>query len=339
MSPKLCIARCITADADFASIIGGTCYCSNDGPLNTGGSGRCSTPCPANAGLFCGGSGAKTAISVFRRAVKLIEGPLPVIPEPTGWRYSGCFFGDAYIAAATKTGKVYTYAANAAIGAQSCTTSCGSSYAYSAMYKNKCYCSNTAPGASLLAGLGQCTSQPCYGNTGQSCGGESNWVPALPNTYSIMIVVYIKAPTLLITAPPKVNTTAPQGWTYYGCYYGALYLLDTIFGGFQATGALDTVPSMSADRCITLCLKANLNFNYAMILRGACFCTARAPTEDLLSKNQSLCSEPCPGNPTQRCGGSDQGFSLSLGYRLVNIIGRLPKPPLVSGFQFKCHIA
>lgn len=338
MSPKICIALCVADGVDFAVVINDKCYCSNDRPSNADGSDKCSTVCPSNPGLICGGIGTVTsaAMSVFRRVITSIPGPLPAIPEPPGWRYSGCYFGDAYMATATFKGYVKYFESPVTLNATVCATTCtsdGRSFTYAGMYGARCYCSNTAPLLSVEAGIGHCTSRPCQGSKGEACGGESNYAPYLDNTRSLMTTLYVKAPTPSSTTPQIPDTPGPRDWTYWGCYYGALYLLDTILNGIYISAHVDAAPDMSGDRCIELCLAAsvlpNPTLNFALTLGGTCFCNTKPPTESLLAPNQTMCNEPCPDNSGQRCGGTDPNGQPSLGDHLINILGREVK---VSGF-------
>jgi len=331
MSPRLCIALCVAEGLEVAVVINNQCYCSNDTPAFNAGSNACNLACPLNSGLFCGGI---AAISVFRRAITAIAGPLPANPEPTGWQYSGCFYGDAWLALAPY---VSYYNSTVGLNASTCTTVCaagnnGTSYTYAALYGRRCYCSNSAASLGLQAGIGQC-GRACEINTTEACGGESNYVPYQSNTRSIMITLYVQAPAPPTTVPQTPETPGPQGWQYYGCYYGAIYLLDAIMNGIQISALLDVVPNMSGDRCISLCLAAStsVTLDFALTLGGTCFCTPKPPTENLLSPNQAQCNVPCPGNSAQRCGGNDDTRPPTLGARLVTILGRRAK---VSGFPY-----
>lgn len=338
MSPSICISLCVADGVDFAVVVNGTCYCSNDKPTYTEGSNHCNQACPGNPNLFCGGTGPllQAAMSVFRRAISSVSVPLPAIPAPTNWQYSGCFFGDAYLSVAMNKGYVQYIAYPSPISASICTTICtsnGRSYVYAALYASRCYCSNTAPVASLQAGPGQCTSTACQSNTAEACGGVSNYAPYLTDTRSLMINVYVQASVPPSTTPQVPNTPGPSDWTYWGCYYGALYLLDTILNGFQVSALLDAVVDMSGSRCVTLCLGASVlphpTFNFALTLGGTCFCSTKAPTEDALSSNQTMCNAPCPNHLGQRCGGQDPSNPPNLGRELINVVGRTAK---VSGF-------
>ncbi|KAF1832500.1 hypothetical protein BDW02DRAFT_423912 [Decorospora gaudefroyi] len=335
MSPSICISLCVADGLEVAAVINDQCYCSNDTPTFDHGSDQCTTPCPLNPKQLCGGT---QTMSVFRRAITAIPGPLPAIPEPTGWRYSGCFFGDAWIASAP-----YSVAGTlgSEMNAETCTTTCatgdlGIEYTYSALYVDTCYCSNSAL-STLLAGIGQCT-QPCVGVPTEACGGLSNYAPYLDSPGSLMITLYTTAPPPPSTTPLLPGTQGPLDWIYYGCYYGALYLLDTILGGIQVSALLDaTSPSISGERCVELCLAADTNpiLNFALTLGATCFCNVEAPPEALLALDQSLCNEPCYGNPDERCGGDDPTAQLSLGTSLVNIFGRQVE---VSGFLVCCRL-
>jgi hypothetical protein len=142
-----------------------------------------------------------------------------------------------------------------------------------------------------------------------------------------MISLYVKTPTPPSTPPQVPATPGPQGWHYYDCYYIALYLLDTLLNGIQVPALIDVVPNMSGNKCVSLYLGAHLKsaLNFALTLGGLCFCRMKPPTEGLLSENQSMCNEPCPGNSTQRCGGSDFTRPPALEGSLVNILGGLPR--------------
>jgi hypothetical protein len=265
-------------------------------------------------------------MSVFRRAITSTPGPLPVIPEPTGWRYSGCFFGDAWLATAPY---ITYYASTVGLSAAECTSVCttgknGVTYTYAALYGRRCYCSNSIATLSVQAGVGQCT-RACELNTAETCGGESNYAPYLSNTRSLMISLYVKAPTPPSTTPQVPETPGPQGWQCYVCYYGASYLLDTILNGIQISALVDIIPNMSGDHCISLCfcLKASPALDFALTLGGTCICNSQPPTEDLLSSDQTMCNEPCPGNPTERCGGTDPASPPTLGRSLVNAFSRI----------------
>ncbi|KAL7775774.1 hypothetical protein CFE70_009618 [Pyrenophora teres f. teres 0-1] len=314
MSPKLCIALCVADGLEVAVVINAQCYCSNDTPAFNAGSNTCNLACPLNVGLFCGGT---SSISVFRRAITAISGPLPASPEPTGWQYSGCFYGDAWLALSPY---ITYYNSTVGLNAAVCTTICargnnGISYTYAALYGRRCYCSNSPASLGLQAGVGQC-GRACEVKTTEACGGESNYVPYQNNARSLMITLYVRAPAPATTVPQTPATPGPQAWQYYGCYYGAVYLLDAIMNGIQISALLDPMPSMSGDRCISLCLAAstNLTLDFALTLGGTCFCNQKPPTENLLAGNQGLCDVACPGsNGTQRCGGSDTATPLTLG--------------------------
>lgn len=344
MSPKICIASCVANGNEFAIVRNNLCFCSDLAPTDAQGSDSCNTVCPllpVNSNLFCGGLGLGrlAAMSVFRRAIMslplapLPPIPLPAIPEPTGWRYSGCFFGDAWILGA---GYSLHFPSPRDISAEICSLTCstgGRSYTYAGLHKRVCYCSNFAPLAGLQAGLGHCTSEACAGYPGESCGGLSNYAPYLANTKSIMITIYVRAPPVVTTAVRVFDAAMSQGWSYWGCYYGALYLLDTILTGTQTTSLIDPTPYMSADKCIAQCLGYNSNpaYKFALTLGGACFCSTKTPTDDLLSGSQLMCNEPCPSNAGERCGGFDPLRPSTLGGALINIYGRTVK---VSGFRF-----
>ncbi|EDU49696.1 WSC domain containing protein [Pyrenophora tritici-repentis] len=172
MSPKLCIALCVADRLEVAVVINTQCYCSNDTPAFNSGSNTCNLTCPLNTGLFCGGT---SAISVFRRAITALPVPLPASPEPTGWQYSGCFYGDAWLALSP-----YITFYNSTVG-------------LNATYQR-------AANLGLQTSIGQC-GRACDVNTTEACGGESNSVPYQTATRSLMITLYTLAPAPAKTVP------------------------------------------------------------------------------------------------------------------------------------------
>ena len=210
MSPRLCIALCVADGLEVAVVINNQCYCSNDTPAFNAGPNTCNLTYPPNSVLFCGGT---AAMSIFRRAITAIAGPLPANPEPTDWQYSGCFYDDAWL---TFAPYVNYYNSTVGLNASTCITMCATgnnntSYTYAALYGRQCYCSNSAAGLSLQAGSEQC-GRARETNTTEACGSESNYIPYQSNTRSIMITLHVQAPTLPTTVPQIPATPGPQGW-------------------------------------------------------------------------------------------------------------------------------
>ena len=327
MNPRLCIASCVAKGLEVAAVISEKCYCSDDKPTFDDGSDQCTLACPqsTNPKDKCGGT---NAISMFRRAVTANPGPLPPVREPTNWRYSGCYYGDAWMT--VEPSKVASFSNGLSPG--KCTAFCASDantqWKYAGIYDTYCYCINSAPSA--VGGIGQC-GKACPGTADQACGGENKNVFYQSSTKSTLVSLYVRAPVAVSSAP-----ASPNAGDSIGCYYGALYLLNTLLSGTQVSATTDTTnfPTMSGARCLTYCLDATLNkkksFPYAMTLGATCFCHANPPSKDISVSNQATCNEPCFLNTNERCGGNDVSYPATLGGSLVNVFARNP----VSGFRF-----
>jgi hypothetical protein len=70
-----------------------------------------------------------------------------------------------------------------------------------------------------------------------------------------------------------------MGWYNYGCYFGAVYLVDTILTGLQVSSLLDLTPDMNGAKCVMTC-KAR-SYTFAMTVAGICFCNNKPPPYDL----------------------------------------------------------
>jgi hypothetical protein len=68
MTPKVCIARCMAQDANYASVIDDSCFCSAVAPPANAGSNQCTTSCAGDVSFVCGNRGVG-AYSVFKRVI------------------------------------------------------------------------------------------------------------------------------------------------------------------------------------------------------------------------------------------------------------------------------
>ncbi|KAF1911941.1 hypothetical protein BDU57DRAFT_551542, partial [Ampelomyces quisqualis] len=329
MSAKICIDLCGPDAKDFSIVRGNECYCSNDAPgIDSGpdkdtGTNQCNLLCVGSITEYCGGTGqvSEAAITVYKRVVSLLTLPAPAYP--TNWIFESCFYIDAWVALLTNgtAGNSFTAPAGNTDGV-ACSNLCfatKSTYTTAVVSDQTCYCSTlsitaTASLTANLAGLGEC-SKPCTNNPGESCGGTSKANLALG-------IAYTRRPTAPSTTPPKYGTISPSGFFNWGCYFGAVYLLDTILTGLQISSLLDLVPDMDGSKCVNLC-KAQ-SHNYAITIGGVCFCNKKPPTQDLRIVNQVLCNNPCPNHATERCGG--EGIFGPKGRSLINIFGA-DEPP------------
>jgi hypothetical protein len=322
MSANVCINACVAAGNDFAVLRGAQCYCANDLPPGNQGTNKCTQACANTATDFCGNSliGTTTAaMSVFKRVVSSVV--VPMLAHPTNYDYSGCFFADAWINTIFPGPNGFTTTLSSGADGSSCSALCDTkgAYLYAALFGDRCYCTNITIGATaaLWAGDGQCTTA-CTLTTGEACGGMNS----AANT---MVSLYVRRPSAPSTSSPDPGTTGSQGWYNYGCYFGGLYLLDTILTGMQVSSLLDGAPDMSGDKCIAICRAANNGYSYAMTLSGICFCNNKPPTNDLRVTSQLLCALPCPNHlTTERCGG--ESTNGPYGRSVITMYGEDPPP-------------
>ena len=112
MTPQVCIARCVAQDANYASVIDDSCFCSAVAPPADAGSNQCTTRCAGNTSLACGNPGVG-AYDVFKRLItpeNLV--PLPLRTGISGYQYSGCHYGNGFIANAALVTSVSTGISN-----------------------------------------------------------------------------------------------------------------------------------------------------------------------------------------------------------------------------------
>jgi hypothetical protein len=98
---------------------------------------------------------------------------------------------------------------------------------------------------------------------------------------------------------PAPATSLPDGWSYTGCY------IDAVTPRSLADASTYNAASMSAETCIAFC--ADKGYPIAGTEYGAeCYCGSALPN---IAPEQSDCSMPCAGNPTEACGA---GYRLSV---------------------------
>lgn len=293
-SPQLCIDACATQGQDYSSVIGDECYCSSVPPPTDAGSTKCDTACSGDPTLLCGNP-TDGGFNVFKRLITLeLPVPLPLLPAPSGLQYSGCFFANAFIAAAD-------FVIQNVAGIEACAAS-ANGYQYAGIQGTSCYLSNTPPALDLEAGIGLC-STACSGNVLESCGGI-----ALPINVGAglteLVTLYSTAPAPPTTEPPTPDTdvtgpTGPGGWYNNGCVSADVFVLDALFNGLQISYAEFTPVDNNGERCVNDC--ALSGFNYALTQGATCYCSNNAPTTP--ADSQLACNQPCPNNPEERCGG------------------------------------
>jgi hypothetical protein len=276
MSAATCIGLCVGNAMDFATVKGNQCYCSNATPDANSASNQCSTLCQGSLIEYCGGFstlGTNIAISIYKRVVSLVAIPQPAYP--TDWTFSSCMYLSSWLSL-PKLGNFYSVSPSGGTDGVGCTNICNAAnplYTIAVVSGPTCYCATTTDSiaSSLWAGLGEC-STPCANNAGESCGRKGVSSLALG-------ISYVRRTTAPSTTPPVYGTPGPQAWYNYGCYYGAVYLLDTILTGFEVSSLLDLTVDMSGSKCVAMCKVRS--YTYALTISGICFCNNKPPTNDL----------------------------------------------------------
>jgi hypothetical protein len=312
MTPQVCIARCVAQNANYASVIKNSCFCSAVAPPADAGSNQCTTLCAGDASFVCGNSGIG-AYSVFKRLItpeSLV--PLPLRTGVNGYQYSGCYYGNGFIDNAELVTSTST-------GIDDCSDRASQQgYEYAALQGTTCYVSRTNIAAGLEAGVGLC-STPCSGNSSEACGGTALAV----NTgvdLTQLITLYTANPSA-ITSPaltPDTNSTdptGPEGSFIGGCVDATAFILATLTNGRQLSN-----PNNSGALCYTQC--KSTNFLYSLVNSASCYCSNTPPSVPAAS--QSDCNTPCPANTDQRCGGMSSDGTTVLGNVLGTIAIILP---------------
>jgi hypothetical protein len=279
MNATICINLCVADAMDFAIVRGNQCYCSNGLPDPDTGTDQCNTPCAGNAAEYCGGyqSGNNVAVTVYKRVISLIAYPRPAYPRD--WTFDRCFNLATWLSLATTA-----YYKTSVVGGTDgigCTNICNDStpsYNLAFVSGDDCYCTTGSIAVTLWAGIEAC-SKPCTKISGESCGGTNKLGAALA-------ISYVRRATPPTSAPPVSGTVGSMGWYNYGCYFGAVYLLDTILTGFQISSILDLTPDMNGVKCVTTC-KAR-SYTFSMTIAGICFCNNKPPPYDLKVNLETL---------------------------------------------------
>jgi hypothetical protein len=286
MSASVCIDLCVQNATDYALLRGSQCYCASEtpgidpGPNRPLGTDQCTFPCAGSPTEFCGGLGIgdNAAVTVYKRVISLARILRPAYPP--NWRYSSCFYIDTWLALLTPANSYIFTPPNGTDGT-SCSALCyarNTTYTTAVVSGPTCYCSTLSVSASLWGGLGEC-SNACSSNSTETCGGTSKLGASLG-------IAYYRRPKPPTTSPPVPGTPAPLGWSNYGCYFGAVYLLDTILTGLQVSSLLDLNPDMSGAKCIATCRDSS--YAYALMISGICFCNDKPPTRDMGVVSQLL---------------------------------------------------
>jgi hypothetical protein len=127
----------------------------------------------------------------------------------------------------------------------------------------------------VWGGLGEC-SKPCVNNTGESCGGTTEYGLGLG-----LGIVYVRRAIAPSTALPVSGTPAPPpvpgtlSYYNYECYFGVVYLLDIILTGVQVSSLLDLPLDTSGAKCIATC--KSRSYPFAIVTSGMCFCNNKPP--------------------------------------------------------------
>lgn len=243
MTPQVCIARCVAQDANYALVIDDSCFCSAVAPPADAGSNQCTTRCAGDTYFACGNPGVG-AYSVFKCLItpeNLV--PLPLRTGVNGYQYSGCYYGNGFVANAALVTSASTSISDCSNRASQ------QGYRYAALQDTTCYLSRTNIAASLEAGIGLC-SISCSRNTSEACGGTALAV----NTgvdLTQLITLYTANPSAITSPAPNpdtdsTNPTGPGGGFVGGCVDATALILATLTNGRQFSN-----PDNSGALCYT----------------------------------------------------------------------------------------
>jgi hypothetical protein len=270
MNATVCINLCIGKAMDFATVAGNQCYCSNSTPDIATSSKQCTTTCPGippGTVEYCGGvtllSLKINTVSIYKRVVSLVKIPRPA--NPIDWTFNSCIYLDWLLMLTPDS-----YFAQTPAGGTDgivCTNICnsaGSIYNLTIVAGPTCYCAKLRIDFYVWAGLGEC-SKPCANNAGESCGGTTEYGLGLG-------IAYVRRALAPSTDPLVPGTPS---WYNYGCYFGAVYLLDTILTGIQVSSLLDLPLNMNGAKCVATC--KSRSYSFATTISGICFCNNKPP--------------------------------------------------------------
>jgi hypothetical protein len=279
MNATVCINLCIGKAMDFASVAGNQCYCSNSIPDIATSSKQCTTTCPGippGTVQYCGGVALLAlkinAVSIYKRVVSLVKIPRPA--NPIDWTYNSCIYLDRLLM--LTPGSYFSQTLTRGTDGIACTNICnsaGSTYNLTIVAGPTCYCAELGIHFYVWAGLGEC-SKSCANNAGESCGGTTEHGLGLGIAYvRRALAPSIDPPVPGTPVPPSVPGT--PSWYNYGCYFGAVYLLDTILNGAQVSSLLDLPLDMSGAKCVARC--KSRSYLFAITISGTCFCNNKPP--------------------------------------------------------------
>ncbi|OSS47317.1 hypothetical protein B5807_10003 [Epicoccum nigrum] len=307
MTPKVCIARCVAQDANYASVIDNSCFCSAVAPPADAGSNQCTTSCAGDVSFVCGNRGVG-AYSVFKRVIapeSLV--PLPLRIGVNGYQYSGCYYGNSFIANAALV-------TSASKGISDCSTRVSQqNYKYAALQATTCYASNNNFAAGLEAGIGLC-STPCSGSSSEACGGTALAVNT--GVDLTQLITLCTANPSAITSPAltpdteSTDPTGPEGSFIGGCVDATAFVFGALTNGRHFSN-----PDNNGALCYTQC--SGTNFLYSLVNSASCYCSSTPPS--IPAASQPDCTTPCPADLDQRCGGLSFDGTTVLG----NVLGTI----------------
>lgn len=187
-------------------------------------------------------------------------------------------------------------------------------------YGRECWCGSALGTGAVLADNQATCSMTCKGDKGTYCGasvrlnvyykGDGGVVTTSSTIASASVTA---APTEIVppvttTPPPPPPTTSTtssaiptstSAWTYLGC-------ANQTSPNALSAGSL-TLSNMTVPYCQNFCVTQN--FPLAGVSNGnTCTCGTALSSSSTL--NQSNCTTPCTGDPTQSCGGSAEFLNV-----------------------------
>ncbi|KXX74964.1 putative fungistatic metabolite [Madurella mycetomatis] len=304
LTVDLCTAACLDGDYILAGVeFGGECFCGNT--IANGGSpasSGCSMICNGNSSEICGGPGR---LNVYNYQNQYNPTQTTARAEPTGPAQPPAVGDYVWHGCRTEAtvGRALTGATFASddMTLEACHSFCSAFTYFGVEYARECYCGNSFNAGSVLAPASDCNFV-CSGDPDQYCGAGSRLSVYARNGTAPPSSTSASGPST--TPSPPVVTGVPEGWSYHGCW----------IDGRQGRILPHQVPDSQANSpavCASACEAAGYSISGTQFA-VQCFC-GNAIYNGGEQTDDSDCSSPCPGDPTQNCGAGDRMSIVSNG--------------------------
>ncbi|KAF2873914.1 hypothetical protein BDV95DRAFT_593207 [Massariosphaeria phaeospora] len=311
------------------------CYCGNTkDELSVEKSlSDCNMPCGGDSSQLCG---AGNRLSFYKNSKYTPPGNSKV----SGYKYNGCYSEGTNRRALSDTGT-----SSDSMTVETCATFCNGAKYFGVEYGKECYCGSVLNAGSVLQGANDCA-MVCAGSSTQYCGAGdrlniyekggaasnsetpsssvSSTVSALRST--IVTAVPTSDPTPLLqsstAAPSTTPTNGPSlaGFVYEGC-------MTDLVEKRTIVGKTRTTDENSYESCAAFCD----GFQFFGVEYGSeCYCSdSIRDSPEVEEKDDSECTMPCTGDPTQACGGPSR---ITVFKSLKPFTGR--SNPVISGYDY-----